>query len=96
MVLWLGDVDDVSTITEEKDLEVSPRIFDSELNIRVSDSGHIKMSLFSMEGRCVLANDFNAQAGDTLTVHPDVPAGVYILRVEGNGRLFGTAKVIRR
>lgn len=96
MVLWLGDIDGVSTITEEKALEVSPRVFDSELNVRVSESGHVKVSLFSMEGRCVLANDFNAQSGDTLTVHPDVPAGVYILRAECCGQLLGTAKVIRR
>ncbi|MDE5881026.1 MAG: T9SS type A sorting domain-containing protein, partial [Muribaculaceae bacterium] len=91
-----GDVDAVSTITEEKDLDVSPRVFDSELNVHISDSGHVKVSLFSMEGRCVLANDFNAQVGDTLTVHPDVPTGVYILRVECNGMLLGSAKVIRR
>ena len=49
-----------------------------------------------MEGRCVLANDFNAQAGDALTVYPDVPAGVYILKAECNGTPLGTAKVIRR
>ena len=95
-MLVLGDNDAVSEIESDRRLEVSPRIFDSAIRVRVSESGHIRLSLYSMEGRCVLSNSFNAASGDLLTVYPDVPSGLYILRAESAGTPLGTARVIRK
>ncbi len=95
-MIVLNDMGAVSTIGADRHLEVSPKIFDTEIGVRVSESGSIRLSLYSMDGRCVLSNSFNATSGDTLKVYPDVPSGVYILRAEKEGLQLGTAKLLRR
>ncbi len=94
--IFLPDPDDVSIVEAENILDVSPRIFDSELTVRVSDAGRITLSLFSLEGRCMLSNSFNANSGDCLKIYPNVSAGAYILRAEKEGKLLGNAKLLRR
>ena len=94
MIIFSG-LDDVSTVETESGLNVSPGIFDSEIYIQISDGGLVRLSLYSMDGRCVLSNSFNALSGDTLKIYPDVPAGAYILRAEKDGMLLGTARLIR-
>ncbi|MDE6290963.1 MAG: endo-beta-N-acetylglucosaminidase [Muribaculaceae bacterium] len=92
----LSDLDAVSTVEAERLLNVSPKVFDSEISVCVSDAGPVRLSLYSIDGRCVLSNSFLALSGDTLKLYPDVPSGAYILCAEKDGILLGTAKVIRR
>lgn len=96
MILYLGEIDAVPTVTEERKLEVSPAVFDSEIGIRISNVGHVRVSMFSMDGKCVLSNAFNTASDSTVKIYPDVPSGVYILRAESDGVDLGTAKVVRR
>ncbi len=77
-------------------LLVAPTFFESEIGITAPEDGHIVISLFTNEGRRVLANDFTVRTGETLKIYPDVPAGLYLLNVSKEGRSLGTAKVIRR
>ncbi len=95
-MIVLSDPGSVSSVGVELPLDVSPKVFDSEISLRISDGGSVRVSLYSMDGRCVLSNSFNALSGDTLKVYPDVPSGVYILRAEKDGILLGSARLLRR
>ncbi|MDE5585859.1 MAG: hypothetical protein K2I92_05895, partial [Muribaculaceae bacterium] len=92
----LRDADAVPTVSADDGIYVSPKLFDSEIDIRVSEAGLVRLSLYSMDGRCVLSNSFNAISGDVLKIYPDVPSGTYILSADKAGLQLGTAKVIRR
>ncbi len=91
----LNEIDAVSTIGADSRLEVCPKIFDSEISVSLPESGNIRLSLYSIDGRCMLSNAFHATAGDTLKIFPDVPSGPYILRVERESSLIGVAKLLR-
>ncbi len=96
MYILLKDENGVPSLGVNSSLSVYPRIFDSEISVKMDTGGHIKLSLYSLDGRCMLSNSFNAMSGDTLKLFPNIPSGVYILRAEKEGKLSGTAKLIRR
>ncbi|MDE5870957.1 MAG: secretion protein, partial [Muribaculaceae bacterium] len=50
----LRDVNAVPMVSYENGIVVSPKLFDSEINVRVSATGHVRLNLFDLEGRCVL------------------------------------------
>ncbi|MDE6668157.1 MAG: hypothetical protein K2K26_00580 [Muribaculaceae bacterium] len=89
-----NSVEAVQQTTEA--LSVTPTFFESEIGISAPEDGHVIVSLFTSDGRRVLANDFMAVTGEILKIYPDVPSGLYLLNVEKEGRNLGTVKVIRR
>ncbi|MDE6479743.1 MAG: endo-beta-N-acetylglucosaminidase [Muribaculaceae bacterium] len=94
--IFLPESDAASIVEEENVLNVSPRIFDSEISVDISEEGLINLSLYSMDGRCVLSNMLRSVPGVTLKLYPDVPSGAYILRAEKDGVLLGASKLLRR
>ena len=88
--------DAVPTLNVKESLDVSPRIFDSEITVKISEEGLINLSLYSMDGRCVLSNMSKSSPCGSLKIYPDVPSGAYILRAEKDGKLLGAAKLFRR
>ncbi len=95
-MMVLHEVDEVQTVDAESRLEVYPKIFDTEIAVRVYESGNIRLSLYSMDGKCVLSNTFSAMAGDTMKLYPDVPSGAYILRAEKDALPIATTKLLHR
>ncbi len=95
-ILSLNEDGAVSSIKADSRIDVTPRIFDSVISVSVSESGNIRLSLYSIDGRCVLSNSFNATAGDAVKLFPDVPSGPYILRAEKEGVLLNSIKLLRR
>ncbi len=77
-------------------LSVAPSPFETEITVTAPEEGQLTVSLFTLDGRRLLANSFNAAAGEGLKVYPSVESGLYLLTVESEGRLLGTAKVVRR
>lgn len=94
--IFLPHQDAVSIVETKNTLDVFPRIFDSEIAVRVAEAGRITLSLFSMEGKCMLSNSFNTDSDDSLKIYPNVSAGAYILRAEKDGALLGIAKLLHR
>ena len=82
--------------SERVALKVAPTLFDSEIGVTAPEEGQLMVSLFNLEGRRILANSFNAAQGEEMKIYPFVETGLYILTVEKNGRILGTAKVMRR
>lgn len=81
---------------ERVNLKVVPTLFESEIGVTAPEEGQLIVSLFDLEGRRILANGFNAAQGEEMKIYPSVESGMYILAVEKNGRVLGTAKVVRR
>lgn len=77
-------------------LNATPNPFDDHIDITALSDGRHRISLIDLNGRCYLYNDFDVVEGETMTVYPDVPKGIYILNVTAEGEKTGAMRVIRR
>ncbi len=76
--------------------DVTPNPFDNYLDIVAPTDGSFHISLVGMDGRRLLANDFNADAQEAMRIYPVVPAGMYVVTVEQDGKLISSQRVLKR
>ena len=72
---------------EAHSLQIScyPNPFATEIRIRI-ESSHFcsdEIAIYDMTGRKVFSHNLAIERGDRVTIHPDLPAGVYVLCVAG-------------
>lgn len=77
-------------------MTVTPTTFDTHIDVTAHTDGDYRISLTDMNGHRLLVNDFTATTGDRMRICPEVTPGFYILAVEKGGKLYYTAKVIRK
>lgn len=92
-------VDGTGIVTPEKSdtsMEVRPILFDNHIEVISDNDADYRVSLMNLAGSRILVNDFSALTGDSMRIYPEVPAGVYLLTIEQNGKLHHTTKVIKK
>ncbi|MDE6462224.1 MAG: DUF4981 domain-containing protein [Muribaculaceae bacterium] len=72
-------------------VSVYPNPFAEVINVRAASAGRYSVALYSLQGALMDRCEADLEAGQTLTLTPALPSGIYILNV--NGLSF---KVIRR
>lgn len=85
-------------ITEDNisDIKITPNPFESHISIVAPGAGNYRLTLFTLDGKRLLINNFDALEGDTLEIYPEVAAGMYLLSIECDGKLLATSRVIRK
>ncbi len=73
-----------------------PTVFETSTSVSAPADGRITLRLTGADGRVWLSNDYKAHVGETLTIYPDVPAGVYFLTAYIEGNPIGTTRLIRK
>ena len=96
MELRLGFSGVEGIVGNEKELKVTPVLFDSFIDVTAPCDGRYRLTLHSLDGRNFLINEFAAQAGEGMRIYPDVEAGIYILSVELDGKAFAAKRVVRK
>ena len=77
-------------------LKVYPTVFDKELNITAPEAGNISVSLFSLDGKKVHADNFECESSDSLKIYPQVAPGMYIVSVDKEGHNLGSSRVMKQ
>lgn len=75
---------------------VTPTLFDTFINVKAPSDGYYRVSLVTMEGQKVIANDFNVKEGETMRIYPEVPVGLYLVLIEKDGKIYGTERVVKK
>lgn len=94
LVAGLSDVREIGR--ETLLLQPTPSLFESRLSVNAPSSGDYTISLHDLEGRCLLSNRFVVEAGEKMTIYPEVNSGQYIVIMREGERHVGSCKVIRK
>lgn len=86
----------VNSIVDDTKILVSPNPFETDIEITVGEGGAYEFNIYDMEGKLLSRDKADISAGGSLTLHPDVERGVYLLGISRDGRLCSTFKLIRR
>jgi hypothetical protein len=75
----------------QQELSIYPNPFHDELKIVLesTEKGSAKIGIFSMLGQTLYEENFKVNAGtNALTIHPNIPTGAYVMRVESDGKVM--------
>ncbi len=70
-------------VEEDAAVSVFPNPFTDVINVKAAVSGHYAMTIHSLQGALVMSRDVDLTAGQTLTLYPELPSGIYLLTVNG-------------
>lgn len=92
-----ADVSSVETVQPDEIFSASPSPFDSYIDVTAPESGRYRISLYALDGRRILVNDFNAgDAGETMRIYPQAESGIYMLTLDCGERRYRSLKVVKR
>lgn len=85
----------LDSVYSGRQLAPAPNPFESYIDIAAPCDGPVRVSLYDLEGRRVLANDFNVSKGQNMRVYPQAGSGPHLLTLEGESTRLA-CKVFRR
>lgn len=76
-------------------ISVGPNPFTDYIRVMAPAAGRYRISLYTIDGRCILSNDFTCAESETMIVWPETEAGLYLLTIEKDGQKLESAKLLR-
>ncbi len=92
----VGSAAGVDEIITQDELGVSPNPFHNELKVKVNEPGNYEFILHDMNGKMVFNRPSTLNAGESISLFPNVESGMYVLSVIKNDKKVFTHKVIKR
>ena len=92
-VMPTGIEDDV---TVEEMMQAFPNPFENEVYVNFAEDGVYTIELFDNAGRMLSQASLNATAGEVYPIAVDGEAGIYFIKVKGEGGLLKVMKVAKK
>ncbi|MBQ7818113.1 MAG: T9SS type A sorting domain-containing protein, partial [Bacteroidales bacterium] len=92
-VMPTGIEDDV---TLEEMMQAFPNPFENELYVNFAEDGVYSVELYDNSGRMLNKASLNATAGEVINIPVDGEAGIYFIKVKGEGGLLKVMKVAKK
>ncbi len=87
---------DQATPENAGQVTVFPTVFDSYVEVTADQAGYYRLSLLTLDGRRVLVNDFQAEAGDRMRLYPSLPAGPCLLTLSRDDQPLPTHRLLKK
>ncbi|MBX9853727.1 MAG: T9SS type A sorting domain-containing protein, partial [Cytophagaceae bacterium] len=89
-----SDLDNSSLKLEELNLKIYPNPFTNETNLVISGEGSYNVKIINTLGEVSFEKE-NVSANEIYTLGNDLPQGLYVIQVSGNGKTY-TGRIIKQ